>query len=256
MKPSPARHLSRLISIELLKLRTTPAAWVAIALTAALTVISVFTTIALAGRPGTEPLGSPANVSKVLAVAVVTASAMLILGIMISAGEDRHRTSLTTFLAEPRRGRVLLAKLITAALAGAAGGAVTFGLALGVAVPVYAARGVHHLPVDVGSLWLGTTLMTACFGLLGVALGALTRNTVAAIIGALIWVAVIELAILQPLAPSLAQWLPTGAGRALTSTGTGQPAHLGTVAAALVLAGWAALVALIASRITLRRELR
>lgn len=256
MKRPSARHQGRLIRIELLKLRTTPAAWVAMALTAALTVISVFTTITLAGRPGTEPVGSPANVSKVLAVAVVTATAMLILGIMISAGEDRHRTSLTTFLAEPRRARVLLAKLITAALTGAAGGAVTFALALGVALPLYAARGVHHLPVDVGSLWLGTTLMTACFGLLGVALGALTRNTVAAIIGALIWVAIVEVAILQPLAPGLAKWLPAGAGRALTSTGPGQPAHLGLLAAALVLTGWAALVSVIASRITLRRELR
>jgi hypothetical protein len=58
------------------------------------------------------------------------------------------------------------------------------------------------------------------------------------------------------LVPSLAEWLPTGAGRALTSTGAGQPAHLGPAAAALVLTGWAALVALAASRITLRRELR
>ena len=190
-----------------------------------------------------------------LAIGVVTSFSMLILGVMLSAGEDRHRTSLGTYLAEPRRGRVLVAKLATAALTGALGGALIFGLDLAIALPLYAARGVNHLPVDVASLWIGTTLLTACFGLLGVALGALTRNTVAAIIGALVWAAVIELAVLQPLFPSLAKWLPTGAAVSLT-TATDHSALLAPPVAALVLVGWAALVAMLAARITLRRELR
>lgn len=131
-----------------------------------------------------------------------------------------------------------------------------FGLALAVAVPLYAARGVHHLPVGVGALWLGTILITACYGLLGVALGALTRNTVSAIIGALVWVGVIELALLQPLLPALAKWLPTGAGVALTSSDPTGKNLLPAGTAALVLVGWAAVVSLLSSRITLRRELR
>jgi ABC-2 type transport system permease protein len=245
----------RLVRIELLKLRTTPALWVTLGLTLMLTVASVFTTVLLAGRPGTAPLGSVENVGKVLAVGAATSTVMLVLGIMIMAGEDRHRTHLGTYLAEPRRGRVLVAKMLTAGGLGAIGGATTFGLALAVAVPLYVSKGVHHLPVDVGALWLGTTLITACFGLLGVALGALTRNTVTAIIGALVWVGVIELGILQPLLPALAKWLPTGAGVALT-TAAASPSLLPPAAAALVLVGWAVLVSLVASRITLRRELR
>jgi ABC-2 type transport system permease protein len=246
----------RLIRIELLKLRTTPAAWISLVLTLTLTVISVFTTVLLAGRPGTQPLGSVANVSKVLAVGALTSIVMVILGIMISAGEDRHRTSLSTYLAEPRRGRVLLAKMLAAGGLGALGGAATFALTLAIATPLYASKGVHHLPVDIGALWVGTTLITACYGLLGVAIGALTRNTVSAIIGALIWVAVIELAILQPLLPSIAKWLPTGAGVALTTARPHTPSLLPPATAALVLVCWAALVSLAASRITLRRELR
>lgn len=246
----------RLIRIELLKLRTTPALWITLAGTALLTVGSVLTTILLAGQPGTAPLGSSQNVGKVLAIGAATSVVMLILGIMISAGEDRHRTSLGTYLGEPRRGRVLLAKLVTGGGLGVVGGAGMFGLALAVAGPLYAAKGVHHLPVDLAAFWLGTTLITGCFGLIGVALGALTRNTVTAIIGALVWVGVIELALLQPLLPALAKWLPTGAGVALT---TGDPTgkHLlpaGT--AALVLVGWAAVLTVLSSRITLRRELR
>lgn len=247
--------MTTLIRIELMKLRTTPAAFVALALAFFLASASVLTTILLAGQPGTTPVGSVDNVSHVLAIGVVTSFSMLILGVMLSAGEDRHRTSLGTYLAEPRRGRVLVAKLVTAALTGALGGAAIFGLDLAIALPLYAARGVNHLPVDVASLWIGTTLLTACFGLLGVALGALTRNTVAAIIGALVWAAVIELAVLQPLFPSLAKWLPTGAAVSLT-TATDHSALLAPPVAALVLVGWAALVAMLAARITLRRELR
>jgi ABC-2 type transport system permease protein len=247
--------MTTLVRIELMKLRTTPAAFVALALAFFLTCTSVLTTILLAGQPGTAPVGSVDTASHVLAIGVVSSFSMLILGVMLSAGEDRHRTSLGTYLAEPRRGRVLVAKLVTAALTGALGGAVIFGLDLAIALPLYAARGVDHLPVDIASLWIGTTLLTACFGLLGVALGALTRNTVAAIIGALVWAAVIELAVLQPLFPSLAKWLPTGAAVSLT-TATDHSALLAPPLAALVLVGWAALVAMLAARITLRRELR
>jgi ABC-2 type transport system permease protein len=247
--------MTTLIRIEFLKLRTTPAVYVALALAFFLTVTSVVTTILLAGQPGTAPLGSVENVSHVLAIGVVTSFSMLILGVMLSAGEDRHRTSLATYLAEPRRGRVLLAKLVTAAMAGTVGGAVVFGLDLAVAIPMYAAKGVHHLPVDVLSLWTGTTLLTACFGLLGVALGALTRNTVAAIIAALVWAVVIEIGVLQPLFPAAAKWLPTGAAVSLT-TATGHAGMLSPGAAALVLVGWAAMLSVVASRVTLRRELR
>ena len=247
--------MTNLVRVELLKLRTTPALFVTLAVTLLLTVTSVLTTTLLAGRQGTAPLGSSENVGKVLAVGALTSTVMLVLGIMISAGEDRHRTIIGTYLAEPRRSRVLVAKLFAAGAIGAVAGAATFGLALAVAVPLYAAKGVHHLPVDVASLWLGTTLITACYGLLGVALGALTRNTVGAIIGALIWVTVIEVTILQPLVPAIAKWLPTGAGVALTTANsTGNLLSPGM--AALVLVGWAGVVCLAASRITLGRELR
>ena len=245
----------RLLRIELLKLRTTPAVYVALALALLLTFASVLTTILLAGQPGTSPVGSEDNVSHVLAIGVVTSFSMLILGVMLAAGEDRHRTSLGTYLAEPRRGRVLMAKLVTAALVGAVGGALIFGLDLAIALGTYSFRGVHHLPVDVTSLWVGTTLLTACFGLLGVALGALTRNTVAAIVGALVWAAVIELAVLKPLFPSLAKWLPTNAAVSLTTV-TDRSALLPPALAAAVLVGWATFVALLAARVTLGRELR
>lgn len=248
--------MTSLLRIELLKLRTAPAIWVAFGLTALVTVASVFSSVLLAGVQGSPEVGTVANMSKVFATGVVCSNAMLVLGIMISAGEDRHRTILSTYLAEPRRTRVLIAKLGTGGLLGLLLGAVTFGLTVAVAVPLYAAKGVHEYPVSIAALWLGTTLLTGCFGLLGVALGALTRNTVGAIIGALAWVFLVELAILQPLVPSVAKWLPTGAAIALTTPVQAPGTNLAPGAAALVLVGWSAVVALLASRVTLGRELR
>lgn len=245
-----------LIRIELLKLRTAPALWVALGLTAMLTVASVLSSVLLAGVQGTPAVGTVANMSKVFATGVVSANAMLVLGIMIAAGEDRHRTILATYLAEPRRGRILLAKLATAGGLGLAYGALTFALTVAVAAPLYAAQDVHEYPVSIPTLWLGTTLLTACFGLLGVALGALTRNTVGAIIGALGWVFLVELAVLQPLVPTVAKWLPTGAAVALTTPAQVSGTNLAPAMAALVLVGWSAVIAVIASSFTLKRELR
>ena len=65
-----------------------------------------------------------------------------------------------------------------------------------------------------------------------------------------------ELAILQPLTPSLAKWLPTGAAVSLTTPTRMLGTHLPPAAAALVLLGWSAAIAVLASRVTLRRELR
>ncbi len=54
----------------------------------------------------------------------------------------------------------------------------------------------------------------------------------------------------------MAKWLPTGASVALTRAGQ-QSAHmLPPVVAALVLVGWAVAVCLVASVVSLRREVR
>ena len=234
--------MTTLVRIELLKLRTTPAVYVALAIAFFLTVASVLTTILLAGQPGTSPVGSVENVSHVLAIGVVTSFSMLILGMMISAGEDRHRTSLGTYLAEPRRGRVLVAKLVTAALVGAVGGRRHLRTRPGDrACPCTPPEGCTTFRSTSPRCGTGTTLLTACFGLLGVALGALTRNTVAAIIGALVWVGGRSSSrVLQPLFPSLAKWLPTGAARRPDHGHRPQRTCSHRPSPPLVLVGWAA----------------
>ena len=98
----------------------------------------------------------------------------------------------------------MAAKALTALGLGAVLGAGTFGIAYVEALAIYGSRGMDSLPVDVARLWIGATVATALYGLVGVALGALTRNTVAAIIGAITWVTVIEVGILASILPDVA----------------------------------------------------
>ncbi len=96
-------------------------------------------------------------------------------------------------------------------------------------------------------------MATALYGLVGVALGALTRNTVAAIIAHHLGHG-IEAGILGSLVPDVAHWLPAGAAIALNERRHGSPRCLSPTAAALVLAGWALLISGIAARFSLRSE--
>lgn len=246
--------MRRQIATELFKLRTTPAAWVTLALTIGLGVASVASNILVPVQPGGPAFGSVDQVNHALSSSALTSMVMLTIGILVMAGEYRHRTILQTYLGEPRRGRVLLAKLLTVGCLGAALGAVVFAIAYAEAVAIYGTRGVHELPVDITQLWLGAVLASAVYGVLGVALGALTRNTVAAVLGGIAWSLIIENGILQNVVPAVAKWLPTGAGVAVTSVGSVGSTLLSPPVAAVVLIGWAAGISGLASRFTLSRE--
>ncbi|MGW5237654.1 ABC transporter permease [Monashia sp. NPDC004114] len=245
--------MTRLIVLELHKLRTTPAAWVSLAVTVVLGAVSVASN-ALVPNPGGPPFGSTDQVNHALSVAALTSMVMLAIGIIMMAGEYRTRTIVSTYLATPRRGRVLAAKLVTAAGLGAILGATVFGMALLEAHIVYGTRGVESLPVDVTQLWVGATVSSALWGMLGVAVGAITRNTVAAILGTLAWALLVETGILATVAPDIAKWMPAGAALALTSVGSAGSALLSPVASAAVLTGWAIALSAVAARFTLSRE--
>lgn len=116
-----------------------------------------------------------------------------VIGILIVTNEYRHGTIMTTFLAEPRRERVLLAKLAAAAIAGLAYAVAALAVAAAVALPWLAARG-ESLRLDgqaaeaVGRVLLVYAL-TAVFG---AALGAIVQSQVGAIVGYFVWILVVE----------------------------------------------------------------
>jgi ABC-2 type transport system permease protein len=116
-----------------------------------------------------------------------------VIGILIVTNEYRHGTIMTTFLAEPHRVRVLLAKLAAAGIAGLAFAVASVAVSAAVALPWLAARG-ESLQLDgqaleaVGRVLLAFAL-TAVFG---AAVGAIVQSQVGAIVGWFIWILVVE----------------------------------------------------------------
>jgi len=243
----------RLARAELRKLFTTRALPVSFAIAIVLAVGSVIIQAMVAGKNGAAPLGTDANVYQMLKFGAVTSVVMLILGILAAGGEFRHRTIVPALLATPSRGRIFAVKVAVIAGLGAAFSAAVFGLGLGTVALELSAHGIHHLPAGIGSLYLGTVIASACFGMIGVALGALTRNTIGAIVAAITWALFIETVILNAVAPGLEKWLPTGAATGLTNA-PGHGHSLTPAVAGTVLTGYAIVLLLAAIRTTMRRD--
>ena len=172
-----------------------------------------------------------------------------------AGSEFRHRTIVPVLLAIPHRARVFAVKVAVIAVLGAVFAALVFGLGLGTVVLTLSVHGIHHLPAGVGQLYLGTVISSACFGMIGVALGALTRNTIGAIVAAIAWTLFVEQVILAAIVPGIEKWLPTGAAIGLTNAPGPDPGHsLSPAAAGLALAGYAIVLLPAASRTTIRRD--
>ena len=130
-----------LVSAELLKLRSTRSAWIPLAVALGFAVIAV---VASTVEPGH---GSTAHLSLAALPGLLRGSggqlldgAVLLCWIVLSAGEFRHRTAVTTFLAEPNRLRVVSAKLIAAALTGVAVGLLAEALSAATSAAALSAR--------------------------------------------------------------------------------------------------------------------
>jgi ABC-2 type transport system permease protein len=246
--------IARLTRAELRKLVAARTFLIGLALSAGLAVISVAVDAATAGKSGHPALGTAASTNQMLKLGPVCCVAMLVLGILGSRSEYRHKTIIPAMLIAPRRGALIAAKVIGIAVAGVALSAVTFGLGLATAVADLSAHHLHHLPADTATLFAGSVIAGTLFGVIGVALGYITRSTIAAVVGAVGWVIFAELAILHTLAPHLAKWLVTGAASTLTDPGVLASHGLTSATAIAVLSTYAVVLAAVASGLVLRRD--
>ncbi|MEU8402397.1 ABC transporter permease [Nonomuraea sp. NPDC048892] len=127
--------------------------------------------------------GGPADLFTLAGTAGIASGTLLpVLGILSLTGEWSHRSALTTFTLEPRRGRVLVAKCLPVLVAAVA----ACLLALLVAVPATAVAaaaqgGQAAWELDPGQVlgWIATTILSTAQGL---ALGLLLLNAPAAIV--------------------------------------------------------------------------
>jgi hypothetical protein len=180
----------------------------------------------------------------------------LILGIIGMTQEYRHRTATPTFLTTPKRGRVVTAKLVSYALA-----AIPFALLVMavnyLVVLVYAgARGdAPSLTGDNLRVLTSSGLALVIYTVIGVGIGALLRNQVGAIVGALVYLFVVEGIIVRaiPGLRDIYKWLPGGALEALTATFQG-PTLLEPWQGGLLLLGYGLVAALLGTLLAVRRD--
>jgi ABC-2 type transport system ATP-binding protein len=259
LHPGKEPVMRSLVSAELLKLRSTRSAWIPPAAALAMAVVAVLASTTAAGPDGNPHL-SPAALPGLLrgSGGQLVDGAMLLCWIVLSAGEFRHRTAVTTFLAEPNRLRIVSAKLITAALTGAAVGLLAEALSAATAATALSA---HHVPLawsqpGVPGTVLAVPLLAALYGMLGVGLGLLLRHTAAALGLALMWAFVIE-GIIPAVThqPGITRWLPEAAANAVLHGASAAATTLSAGAALAVLVGYAAALAGAGAALTARREI-
>jgi ABC-2 type transport system permease protein len=134
----------------------------------------------------------------------------LVIGVLLVAGEYRHRTVTWSLLVTPRRSRVVAAKLVTCAVVGLVVGLVA---AVATGVTVLAATGLATAGVPLALL--GSVVSTVLWTVFGGALGALVRNQTATVVAAFVWFFYAEW-LLVALVPAVGRWTPTGATKALS----------------------------------------
>ncbi|MDQ6797740.1 MAG: ABC transporter permease [Actinomycetota bacterium] len=244
-----------LVRAEVLKLRTTRVFYGLCGATVAFTVLGVVAGILTAGDSGSPELGTAASMRNISGSGGQASLFALVLGILAVTGELRHGTITQTFLVTPRRTRTVVAKIVAMLVAGVALGLLAAIVTIAVAWPWLVAKdvGVSLLSPDVGPVLLAVITVSALFGVIGVGVGALIRNQVAAVVAALVWEFVIE-SVAVGLLPSVGRWLPSGAARGLTRETLSSGSLLPAWGAAVVLVAYGLAFALAGAQILVRRD--
>jgi ABC-2 type transport system permease protein len=212
----------------------------------------------IAGSFGSESnLALAENQRELVGNGAFAAALAALIGVMAVTSEFRHGTIRATFVVSPARVRVVAAKVVASLLVGVAFGALGSALGLGAGVMMIRTRGYDVLidGGDVRRLLVGTVVMSALWAALGVGLGAVVRNQVAAIVGLFAWVFVIEILLFQYL-PGIGRYAPGAAGTAMTGDTVGESSiHLlSAPIGGLLLAAYAAALVAAGALVTRARD--
>jgi ABC-2 type transport system permease protein len=191
---------------------------------------------------------------------VLTALIIGVIGAVSITGEFTHNTIRPTFAATPQRMRVLIGKAIVLIIGAAVvTGVVVFG-SFALTAGISEARDlVVGGTFNATPALVGTVVFAMLVTLFGFGIGMVVRNQPTAISLLLLWPLLVEGLIGAMLAiagvDNPFRWLPYNAGLQLAAPTTGQGSDsLGRVAGGLIFAAFVAVITVIGSVITARRD--
>lgn len=234
------RHpaLTRLVTLEIRKTLSTRSGRLLLGTAAVLPAVGISTVLALGQDiPGAREM--------LAVVGSLVAILTLVVGILSTAGEWTHRTIQTTFLAVPRRGRVVAAKYLAAALTGAA---ITALMAASTLTITAIAAGPDFLWTGAVVAVAATIATGAALAAVGAGIGAAITNTAAALTGTFVTL-LIALPVLAAVRPNIADKIDPLA--AMVNIVTDHQA----ATAVTVLAGWTVVTTTAGAVITHRKAI-
>lgn len=252
----------RLIQAEWLKLRSTRSSWLIAGVTVAVSALVAGLQLGLDTHADdgslqwgetAERFADPAAIADLVAVAPVIGLVVAIIGAIALPTEIRYRTIAPTYLAVPSRRRIVAAKAITVAVAGAALAVLVQGAVLAISFVWLNAVGADFaITSDTALILVLTPAAAAGTGILGVGVGAIVHQQVAAVLAVTGWIIVVE-QLVAGLAPSLRPILPfTGA---ITVLGAGGDDSISTARAAITLAAYTSVAIFAGTHVFRRRDL-
>jgi ABC-2 type transport system permease protein len=215
-----------------------------------------------AGQEPLPGLDQPEALRGVYAAAAFSGAYIfaLVLGVTGMTGEHRYQTVTPTFLATPRRARVVVAKALAHLGVGLGYGVVAVVIAFVVGGTVVLLRG-FDLGLGTPGLWRAVVLgvlAVAAWTLVGLGIGTLIRNQVAAILVAVAITFLVEpllsLALGAADLDAIGKFLPSSASSAMTSPPNQFLDLLPWWGGALVLLGYAVLFAGLGVLLSVRRD--
>jgi len=238
------------INAELLKVRSTRTTLGLVCGMLVLTLLIVILSGLLTHESGLLSKRDQINLFATGGVSLIFAA---LAGVLLITSEYRYGTIRSTFLFTPSRSRVVQAKLAAGLITGVGFGVAAVGLSLGIGSIILSARGIPS-SLDTGDVLLllfGGVAGVSLRGAVGVGLGAILRNQVAAVITLLAWDFVIN-GLLFGLAPSVGRFMPTTAADALMGEKTDH--LLAPAAGGAVLLAWTLVLAAAGVATTLRTD--
>ncbi len=251
--------MKALLDAELLKLRSTRATALLVLATLVLVVLTVATTVpGVIEENSALSLDDPGLLASVVGNGFGAPQVMMtLLGVLAFTQEFRYGTITSTYLGEPRRTRVFVAKLLSLALSSVVITAVTLAVSLTFGIALIRSQdGDVTVAAQFWQTVAAGFVVMAAYGVVGVAIGALVPTQIAAVVGVLIWMLAVEQMVI-PLFPEVGRWMPFGAASSLLQLGPSygfDGVFLSAPMGGLLLAGYTAAAAALALVVTPRRD--